>query len=160
MSVTCPEHIRDVMLDCVADGVFTVDADRRITCFNRAAEKITGVPRAEAIGQHCFDILHGSRCEEDCALLQTIQNGRPVVCKGCHIVNAQGQCVPISISTSMRQQSTLPRRTTLTRETYRNIRHLKASRNPRLAKDNRPSHDAIDEAAGGELRERFISASI
>ena len=98
---TCPEQIRDVMLDCVADGVFTVDEDRRITCFNRAAEMITGVPRCEAIGQHCFDVLHGSRCEEECALQETIRTGHPVVCQGCHIVNAQRQTVPISISTAL-----------------------------------------------------------
>ncbi len=101
MDPTCPEQIRDVMLDCVADGVFTVDEDRRITCFNRAAEIITGVPRTEAIGQHCFDVLHGSRCEEQCALQETIRTGRPVVCQGCYIVNAQGQSVPISISTAL-----------------------------------------------------------
>ena len=39
-----PEHIaRDVILDSVADGVFTVDEDYRITSFNRAAELITGM---------------------------------------------------------------------------------------------------------------------
>ena len=31
------------VLHCVADGVFTVDCDWRITSFNRAAERITGV---------------------------------------------------------------------------------------------------------------------
>jgi PAS domain S-box-containing protein len=98
---TCPEQIRDVMLDCVADGVFTVDEDRRITCFNRAAEMITGVPRAEAIGQHCFDVLRGSRCEEDCALRETIRTGQPVVCQSCYIVNAKGQSIPLSISTAL-----------------------------------------------------------
>ena len=71
----CPKQIRDVMLDCVADGVFTVDERCRITCFNRAAEVITGVPRAEAIGQHCFDVLHGSRYEEECAFEVSIFRG-------------------------------------------------------------------------------------
>ncbi len=98
---TCPQEIRDVMLDCVTDGVFTVDEERRITCFNRAAEIITGVPRAEAIGQYCFDVLHGSRCEEQCALQETIRTGHPVVCQSCYIVNAQGQSVPVSISTGL-----------------------------------------------------------
>ena len=35
----------DVILDSIADGVFTVDRDWRITSFNRAAEEITGVPK-------------------------------------------------------------------------------------------------------------------
>jgi len=37
------------LLDSVPDGVFTVDADWRITSFNRAAERITGIKRAEAM---------------------------------------------------------------------------------------------------------------
>jgi PAS domain S-box-containing protein len=32
----------DVVLDSVADGVFTVDPDLHITYWNRAAEKFTG----------------------------------------------------------------------------------------------------------------------
>lgn len=101
MERACPQQIRDVMLDCVTEGVFTVDPERRITCFNRAAERITGVSRTEAIGQYCFDVLRGNRCEEECALQETILTGRPVVCQGCYIVNAQGQSIPISISTAL-----------------------------------------------------------
>ena len=101
MGDTCPEEIRDIMLDCVGDGVFTVDTNRRITCFNRAAEEITGVPRSEAIGQFCFDVLRGSRCEQDCALHETMQTGRRVVCKGCSIANAQGKVIPLSVSTAV-----------------------------------------------------------
>ncbi|MFH1766458.1 MAG: PAS domain-containing protein, partial [Gemmatimonadota bacterium] len=33
----------ETVLRCVADGVFTVDTNWRITSFNRAAERITGV---------------------------------------------------------------------------------------------------------------------
>ncbi|KPK85751.1 MAG: hypothetical protein AMJ94_18710, partial [Deltaproteobacteria bacterium SM23_61] len=42
------------ILESIADGVFTIDRDWRITSFNRAAEKITGVSRRRAIGQKCF----------------------------------------------------------------------------------------------------------
>ena len=41
---------RDVILDSINEGVFTVDAEWRITEFNRAAERITGVSRKGAIG--------------------------------------------------------------------------------------------------------------
>ena len=89
------------MLDCVADGVFTVDRDRRITCFNRAAEEITGVPRDEAIGRLCYEVFRGKRCKDDCALLETIRTGRRVICSSCSIVNAAGRDVPLSISTAL-----------------------------------------------------------
>jgi PAS domain S-box-containing protein len=48
---------RDVILDSINEGVFTVNLDWRITSFNQAAERITGVPREESIGRfarRCF----------------------------------------------------------------------------------------------------------
>ena len=94
MKETCQEPIRDIVLECVAGGVFTVDQDRRITYFNRAAEQITGLPGEQAIGQHCFNVLRASRCPENCALIETIETGRPVVCHICSITNAKGQTIP------------------------------------------------------------------
>ena len=37
------ENQTHIILDSIADGVFTVDSDWKITSFNRAAEKITGI---------------------------------------------------------------------------------------------------------------------
>ena len=51
------------ILDSINEGVFTVDPDWRITAFNRAAEKITGVSREEAVGSPCCDVFTASICE-------------------------------------------------------------------------------------------------
>jgi PAS domain S-box-containing protein len=59
---------RDIILDSIVDGVFTVDREWKITSFNRAAEKITGITRAEALGQRCCDVFRASICETACAL--------------------------------------------------------------------------------------------
>ncbi|MBM3878426.1 MAG: sigma-54-dependent Fis family transcriptional regulator [Verrucomicrobia bacterium] len=45
------------VLDYVPDGVFTVDTEWRITFFNRAGEQITGIPRQDALGRRCCDVL-------------------------------------------------------------------------------------------------------
>jgi len=90
-----------VILDSIADGVFTVDAEWRITSFNRAAERITGVPAAEAIGSPCYDVFHSSICESGCALRRTLESGKPIVNKAIFIVNAEGERVPISVSTAI-----------------------------------------------------------
>ena len=84
------------LLDYVPDGVFTVDAEWRITSFNRAAERITGVLRKDALGRRCCDIFRASICERACALKQTLATKRPVANKVVYIVNAAGQRVPIS----------------------------------------------------------------
>jgi PAS domain S-box-containing protein len=94
------ETVHNQLLDSVPDGVFTVDADWRITFFNRAAEQITGVRRREALGRRCCDVFRASICETACALKQTLAARRPVVNKVVYIVNARGERIPISISTA------------------------------------------------------------
>jgi len=94
-------HHRDVILDSVNEGVFTVDSRWRITAFNRAAEQITGIMRSEAIGKACCDVFHADICEKACALRQTFDTGRSIVNATAHIVTNQGHRVPIRISTAI-----------------------------------------------------------
>ncbi len=97
MQVPLPNQL----LDSVPDGVFTVDAEWRVTFFNRAAEQITGIRRQEALGRRCCDVFRASICESACALKQTLATRRPVANKVVYIVNAQGERIPISISTAV-----------------------------------------------------------
>jgi PAS domain S-box-containing protein len=93
--------IAATILESVADGVFTVDTDWRITSFNAAAEKITGVRREDALGQPCCDVFRASICESECALRETQKTGWPIVNKAVYVLRADGHRVPISISTSL-----------------------------------------------------------
>ncbi|MBN2563289.1 MAG: sigma 54-interacting transcriptional regulator [Phycisphaerae bacterium] len=89
------------ILDSVNEGVFTVDADWRITAFNRAAERITGIARQQAIGSPCCDVFRADICEKDCALRRTLDGGQPIVNATAYIINQQGQRIPIRISTAL-----------------------------------------------------------
>jgi PAS domain S-box-containing protein len=91
-------NAHQVILDSIADGVFTVDLSWRITSFNAAAERITGVKRARALGRHCCDVFRASICETECALKGTRHTGRPVVNKAVYILRADGERIPISVS--------------------------------------------------------------
>lgn len=91
----------EAILESISDGVFTVDMQWRVTSFNRAAEEITGVPREEAIGRHCSDVFRSSMCGAACALKQTMKAGEPVIGKSGFIVNADGERIPISVSTAV-----------------------------------------------------------
>lgn len=95
------EKYFNVILNSIVDGVFTVDREWRITFFNRAAEIITRVPRQEAIGKRCSDVLRASICEGECALRKTMKTGIPVVCRPIYIIDARGKKVPVSISTAL-----------------------------------------------------------
>ena len=89
------------ILDSVADGVFTVDREWRITSFNKAAERITGVAHDEAIGSRCCDVFRASICESECALRQTIRTDKPIVNKAVYIIDAEDRKVSISVSTAI-----------------------------------------------------------
>lgn len=91
----------EIILDSIADGVFTVDEDQHITSFNRAAEKITGVSRDQAIGQKCFDVFRADICQSDCALKKTMTTGQPLIDQRINILDSSGTVTPISISTAM-----------------------------------------------------------
>ena len=91
----------ETILESISDGVFTVDLDWRVSSFNRAAEEITGVAREDAIGRRCSEVFRASMCGPDCALQQTVGSGKPVIGKSGYIVDADGNRIPISVSTAV-----------------------------------------------------------
>jgi PAS domain S-box-containing protein len=90
-----------IILDSIADGVFTVDSDWKITSFNRAAEAITGIKKEEAVGRHCWEVFKASICEKLCSLRHTMETGSPIVNQSIYILNSKGDRVPVSISTAL-----------------------------------------------------------
>jgi len=116
----------DAILESISDGVFTVDSDWRISSFNRAAEEITGVPRDEAIGRNCSEVFRSSMCGDDCALKETMKTGRPIIGKSGYIIDANGNRIPISISTALLRDA--GGRITGGAETFRNLSDVEALR--------------------------------
>ena len=90
-----------IILDSIADGVFTVNSDWKITSFNRAAEKITGIKQEEAIGRYCWEVFKASICEKGCSLRRTMETGHPIINQQIFIVNSKGDRVTVSISTAI-----------------------------------------------------------
>ncbi len=94
-------HFFNVILDSVADGVFTINEKGEITFFNRAAEEITGFAREEALGHNCFDIFRANICQTNCALKETIKTGREIINLPINIINKDGKELPVSVSTAV-----------------------------------------------------------
>jgi PAS domain S-box-containing protein len=97
---------RDVILDSINEGVFTVGLDWRITSFNRAAERIVGVKRGEAMGRPCCEVLRADVCEGACVLRLTLSTGKPAINVPVHIISASGRRTPIRVSTALLQDAT------------------------------------------------------
>ena len=92
---------QETILDSINDGVFTIDKKWKITSFNKSAEKITGIPRKEAIGKRCRDVFRADVCERSCVLDRTLKTGKPCINVTVHIINRKGKKIPISVSTAI-----------------------------------------------------------
>ncbi|MBD3182850.1 PAS domain-containing protein [Candidatus Poribacteria bacterium] len=91
----------EIILDSIAEGVFTINANWQIESFNAAAERITGFTADEAIGRPCYEVFRSDMCGENCALARSLETGEPV--SGCevNITSKDGKRVPISVSASV-----------------------------------------------------------
>jgi PAS domain S-box-containing protein len=103
--VTSPDatdaYVSKLILESINDGVFTTDRHCRIASFNRAAERITGFSRDEAVGNYCFDIFRSDICHSRCALLDTMEKGDTHRHVRATIITKSGKQVPISVTTNV-----------------------------------------------------------
>lgn len=98
-----PESLPARLLESLYDGVYFVDAERRITYWNRGAERLTGYSSKEAVGRSCFDnfLMHVDEagcalCIKGCPLRRAIADGEcPEV--EMFLRHKQGHRVPVSI---------------------------------------------------------------
>jgi sigma-54 dependent transcriptional regulator, acetoin dehydrogenase operon transcriptional activator AcoR len=97
------KHHYELILDSLAEGVFTVDMNWRVTSFNRAAERITGIQRAQAIGRFCFEIFRADVCETGCMLRRTLETGTSLSNQAVYVYRADKKKIPISVTTALLQ---------------------------------------------------------
>jgi diguanylate cyclase (GGDEF)-like protein/PAS domain S-box-containing protein len=94
------------ILDSISDGVYFVDTERRITFWNKGAERISGYSAEEVIGSRCSDniLIHTddtgrSLCLADCPISEAI-------CLGCSqavsvfLHHKDGHRIPIEVRVS------------------------------------------------------------
>jgi len=101
ISKDLPGNTTEIILESISDGVFTVDHNWHIMSFNRAAEEITGISRAEAIDRPCWDVFRSNMCEGDCALRRTMKEKKSFVSSSTYIINSHKKRIPITVSTSL-----------------------------------------------------------
>ncbi len=89
-----------LILRSIADGVFAVDSQLRITYFNAAAEEITGFRADEAIGRRCSEVFRAELCGERCPLKESLRTGRKVSNRQIEIRTRGGDRRIISVATA------------------------------------------------------------
>jgi PAS domain S-box-containing protein len=90
----------ELILDNVADGVFTVDADFHITFFNAAAERITGFSCGEATGRPCFEVFRTPLCGDECPLRRSVHTRESTADFELDILTRTRRRQTVSVSTA------------------------------------------------------------
>ena len=91
------------MLNNLYEGVYFVDMDRKITFWNKGAERITGFTAQEVMGHHCYDNILNHMddnscmlCKEGCPLQKTIIDGQNREA-GVYLLHKNGHRVAVAI---------------------------------------------------------------
>ena len=99
------------LLDSLYDGVYFVDRDRRITYWNKGAERISGYESSEVVGMRCSDnlLVHitdegVALCKTVCPLAQTLSDGRAREAE-VYLKHKDGHRVPVLIRVSPLRES-------------------------------------------------------
>ncbi|NQV23930.1 MAG: sigma 54-interacting transcriptional regulator [Rhodopirellula sp.] len=83
------------VMDAMAAGIFTVDVQGRFVAWSDGAERITGYPRSEVVGQPC-NMLEGQNCKGFATLKEMLDNPDPCAIDGvcsqeCKLLSRDGR---------------------------------------------------------------------
>jgi len=88
------------ILTSLTSGVVAVDHTGIISHFNPAAERITGISTARALG-HKYDEVMSTSAGEKLSALETVMTGTEFDSEEKRIVNNDGESIPVSVSTAL-----------------------------------------------------------
>jgi len=126
------ETFQETILDSIADGVFTVDKEWKITSFNKSAEIITRIPKEVAIGKKCWEVFRTDICEHECVLKKSMRTGKPCINVTEQIINREGRKLTVSVSAAV---LTTPKGTIVGGvETFRDISYIEELKKEILGK--------------------------
>src|SRR3954469_21301394 len=91
------------VLDSIYDGVYFVDPERKITYWNKSAERLTGFVAEEVVGRYCYDniLLHldctgKELCTNGCPLQAVLRDGTPREAE-VYLRHREGHRVPVAV---------------------------------------------------------------
>ena len=91
---------REIIFNAMSQGVFILNKDCIVTFFNKAAEKIWGIPASEVVGKR-FDCLNAPKCPlKESFLVRTIREERTFTNIECNCKNGQ-QDINLLVNTNL-----------------------------------------------------------
>ncbi len=100
MKIETDERFLPLIFHSIPHGIFTIDAQSRITSFNRAAEQITGYLAKEAVGKRCYEVFKTDLCQQECPLKRSLRTQETTEDREVTILTKTGEERLISIYTT------------------------------------------------------------
>jgi len=98
IDISTMRNFLEGLLKNMQGGVFTLDMNRRIVSFNKAAEWITGYCLEDVLGKPCREILHSEICEKECAFNRVTRKGVPLHRAELELSAKDGKPIPVSLT--------------------------------------------------------------
>ena len=98
------ERLRTAVMSQVTDGVYTEDADGRVTSLNRAASRMLGWTEAELRGRRAHDVFHYQTMEgtpvpaTQCMVRAAAETGRLIRAMGKTFTRKDGTVFPVGFT--------------------------------------------------------------
>ncbi len=94
--------VERIILNCISDGVLTVDLNGRINFVNRAMQELLGYPESALIGKRCENFVRSNICAtEDCILRRTLAKREKLSNYESFVENKNGRRIPVNINTDL-----------------------------------------------------------
>jgi PAS domain-containing protein len=88
------------------DATFAFGEDMRVLTWSPAAERLTGIPAADAVGMHCWEVLGGVEpdgtpvCHADCPGARLAVGGMPPATRPLLVRSPEGRTA-VSVATTV-----------------------------------------------------------
>lgn len=91
-----------IILNCISDGVLTIDLEGRIQYVNKAMQELLGHSESALIGNRCEKFVQSNICaSEDCILRRSLEKKEKVSNFETYVINREGRRVPVNINTDL-----------------------------------------------------------
>jgi len=91
-----------IILNCISDGVLTIDLQGRIQYANRALQELLGYPEDVLIGNRCERFVQSNICaSEECILRRSLAKREKISNFETYVVNREGRRIPVNINTDL-----------------------------------------------------------
>src|SRR4030066_2010962 len=88
-----------IILNCISDGVLTIDLDGRINYVNKAMQELLGYPDNAMIGKRCENFVRSNICAtEDCVLRRTLAKRERLSNYESFVENREGRRMPVNMN--------------------------------------------------------------